>query len=301
MFADTPTAAPRLLSGLAEIAADYDGFILDLWGVLHDGAEPYPGAVDCLERLKAQGRRVVLLSNAPRRVREVVQRLTEIGFEPGLYRGVMSSGEDAWRHLERRSDSAGDPFYAGLGRRCYHLGPERDAGMLEGLDLDIVTVLGKADFILNTGPWGRYETEADYEDRLQAAAALGLPMICANPDLVVRHRGRLELCAGALARRYEALGARVRWHGKPHASIYAPCLSLLGVTDESRILAVGDSLRTDIAGAGGVGIDSLLVAGGIHSEELGFVPGRRLDPERAAAFIGTYESRPSAIIDRLRW
>lgn len=297
MLNEETLAAPRLLSGLHAVAAAYDGFILDLWGVLHDGATPYPGAVDCLKHLAAAGKRVVLLSNAPRRVAEVVKRLTEIGFAPDLYHGVMSSGEDAWRHLKRRED----PFHAALGRRCYHLGPERDAGMLTGLDIEPAATPAEADFILNTGPWGWHERVEDYEERLRDAAARGLPMICANPDLVVHHAGRLEICAGTLARRYEELGGAVRWHGKPFASIYAPCFAMLEVADRRRILAVGDSLRTDIAGANAVGIDSVLIAGGIHGEELGHRPGDALDPEQIAAFLAAAANRPMAVMGQLFW
>jgi HAD superfamily hydrolase (TIGR01459 family) len=290
-------AAPRFLSGLHEVATDYDGFILDLWGVLHDGARPYPGAVPCLEALMAAGKRLAILSNAPRRVSEVVQRMTEIGIPRGLYHGVLSSGEEAWLHLRERED----PFYAGLGRACLHIGPERDAGMLEGLDLIPAATAEAADFILNTGPWGWEETVADYEARLQAARRRDLPMICANPDLVVRHRGHLQICAGALATRYEELGGRVRWHGKPFPEIYSRCLAILGITDRRRILAVGDSLRTDIAGAAGFGIDSVLVAGGIHSEEFGIAAEAPPDLARIMAVLETGEARPDAVIERFLW
>ena len=122
-----------------------------------------------------------------------------------------------WQHLKRRDE----PFYAALGRRCYLIGPERDEGMLEGLDLARVRDVAAAEFILNTGPWGWDETTAGYEPVLQAARARDLPMVCANADLVVVHRGRRVICAGALAERYEALGGRVRWHGKPFPSVYA--------------------------------------------------------------------------------
>jgi HAD superfamily hydrolase (TIGR01459 family) len=292
--------APRLpahVAGLRTLAADYDGFILDLWGVLHDGFKPFPGVVAGLERLIESGKRVVILSNAPRRAHEVIARLTEIGIRPGLYHHVMSSGEEAWQHLARRDD----PFYAALGRRCYHIGPPRDDGMLADLGLTRIAEIEAAEFILNTGPWGWEETVGHYEARLQAARARDLPMVCANPDLVVSHGGRLVICAGSLAQRYEELGGRVRWHGKPHPSVYHTCLALLEVPDRRRILAVGDSLRTDIAGANGAGIASLLVAGGIHAEEFGLGEGGVPDAARLAAAIAASGHAPDYVMPRFAW
>jgi HAD superfamily hydrolase (TIGR01459 family) len=288
----------RLLAGLREIAPAYDGFILDLWGVLHDGSAPLPGVLDALARLKTAGKRLAVLSNAPRRAALVASRMTEIGIPPDLYDHVYSSGEEAWQHLERRDD----PFYAALGRRCYHLGPARDDNMLEGIDLERVADMSEGEFILNTGPsWGWEETVADYETLLQAARARDLPMVCANPDLVVIHEGRPAICAGTLAQRYEALGGRVRWHGKPFPSVYETCFALLGIAQRRRILAVGDSLRTDIAGAEATGIDSVLVTGGIHGDELGAAPGELPDRARLAAAIATSGHHPTAVMARFRW
>ncbi|HXQ52064.1 MAG TPA: TIGR01459 family HAD-type hydrolase [Stellaceae bacterium] len=289
--------SPRIVGGIGEIVAPYDGLILDLWGVVHDGNEPYPGVIDALERLKAAGKPVVLLSNAPRRAAPIAQRLTEIGVPAALYRAIHSSGEEVWQHLKRRDE----PFYAALGRRCYLIGPERDEGMLEGLDLARERDVAAAEFILNTGPWGWDETTAGYEPVLQAARAHDLPMVCANADLVVVHGGRRVICAGALAERYEALGGRVRWHGKPFPSVYAACLGLLGVTDRRRILAIGDSLRTDIAGARGAGIDSIWIVGGIHAEELGLAPGESLEHARIAAALERSGEVPLAVAAGLRW
>ena len=288
----------RLLTGLREIAADYDGFILDLWGVLHDGSKPYPGVLEALAQLKAADKRIAVLSNAPRRAALVASRMAEIGIPPELYDHVHSSGEEAWQHLKHRDD----PFYAALGRACYHLGPSRDDNMVEGIDLERVASVEEAEFILNTGPsWGWEETVADYEALLVAARARDLPMVCANPDLVVIHEGRPAICAGALAQRYEVLGGRVRWHGKPFPSVYATCFARLGIADRRRILAIGDSLRTDIAGANAAGIDSVLVAGGIHSEEFGLAEGELPDRARLAAGIAASGHKPSAVIARFHW
>ncbi|HEV8680090.1 MAG TPA: TIGR01459 family HAD-type hydrolase, partial [Stellaceae bacterium] len=176
----------HLIDGMRELAPRYDSFILDLWGVVHDGVAPFPGVLDCMRRLIEAEKRVVLLSNAPRRAHDVVRRIARIGVPEGLYHGVMSSGEEAWQHLFRRDD----PFYAWLGRHCLHICSERDLEMREGLDLDWVASPEEADFILNTGPAEWEDTHEDYAPLLRAARARDLPMVCANPDLVVMHGGR---------------------------------------------------------------------------------------------------------------
>ena len=287
----------QLISGLRELAPRYDGFILDLWGVIHDGLAPLPGAIDCLQSLIDAGRRIVLLSNAPRRADDVVRRITAVGVPVGLYHDVMSSGEEAWQHLKRRED----PFYAALGRRCLHIGSERDLEIREGLSLDYVDTPANAQFILNTGPAGWDDRIEDYEPILREALAGGLPMVCANPDLVVQRGSTIHLCAGALAKWYEEAGGRVRWHGKPFRLVYDSCLVLLGIGERSRILAIGDSLRTDIAGAAGAGIDSLLIAGGIHADEFGLRGEQTPDLRRVEAALreGGYE--PVGVAWRLCW
>ena len=287
----------RLLTGLREIAAGYDGLILDLWGVLHDGSSPFPGVVDALRELKAAGKRLVVLSNAPRRAALVAARMVEIGLARELFDHIHSSGEEAWQHLLRREDA----FYAALGRRCYHMGPLRDDNMLEGAGLTRVGAIAEAEFILNTGPSDWDETVGQYEALLLEARARGLPMVCANPDLVVVHQGRRSICAGAVAERYAQIGGSVRWHGKPHAPVYATCLAALGIADRRRVLAVGDSLRTDIAGANAAGIDSVLVTGGIHAEEFGFGEDGAPDLDRLEAAITASGHCPDAVIAAFRW
>ncbi|HEX3884339.1 MAG TPA: TIGR01459 family HAD-type hydrolase [Stellaceae bacterium] len=253
----------RHITGMRELAGRYDGVILDLWGVVHDGTAPFPGVLDCLERLLAGGKRVVLLSNAPRRADDVGRRIAQIGVPDRLYQGIMSSGEEAWQFLARRDD----PFYAALGRRCLHICSDRDLEIREGLGLDFVEGVEAAEFILNTGPAEWEDTIADYNPVLRAAQVRGLAMVCANPDLIVMHGGKPALCAGALAEHYEGIGGIVRWHGKPHRSVYESCLPLLEIEDKDRLIVVGDSLRTDIAGAAAAGIDSLFVTGGVHAGE----------------------------------
>lgn len=256
----------RHLNGFGEIAGSYDGFILDLWGVIHDGVTPYPGAIDTLERLRAMGKPAVLLSNAPRRAAVAQVALRAMGIGDALYSGIMTSGEATHLALAQRSD----PWFAELGKRVFHLGPARDRNVLEGLDLTRVETPGEAEFVVNTGPddlGGASEVE-DFEDILQACREAGLPMICANPDLEVIRGGVRVICAGALTERYEALGGVAFWLGKPDPAIYAPVLGMLDVP-RGRVLAVGDALRTDIAGAAAAGVDACWVLGGIHGAELG--------------------------------
>jgi HAD superfamily hydrolase (TIGR01459 family) len=291
-------AVPYIL-GVRSLAPRYDGFILDLWGVIHDGVAPMPGAVACLRSLIDAGKRVALLSNAPRRADDVVRRIAQIGVPEGTYHHVMSSGEEAWQYLQRRED----PFYAALGRRCLHLCSDRDLEIREGLALEFVDSAEVAEFILNTGPAGWDDTIEDYAPLLRQCLARSLPMVCANPDLVVMHGPKLALCAGALAQWYEEEGGYVRWHGKPYRSVYDSCLALLGCADRSRILAVGDSLRTDIAGAAAAGLDSLFIAGGIHAEEFGRAGDPNSDPDlsRIEASLDAGGHQPVAIAPNFRW
>ena len=280
----------RLIDGMHTLASAYDGFILDLWGVVHDGTAPFPDVLDCMERLIGAEKRLVLCSNAPRRSDDVVRRIARIGVPQRLYHGVMSSGEEAWQYLHRRDER----FYAALGRCCLHIGSERDLEIREGLGLVFVDTPAEADFILNTGPAEWDDTIEDYAPVLHAARARNLPMVCANPDLVVIHDGKPALCAGALAEQYEAIGGRVRWHGKPYPSVYDSCLGLLGINDRRRILAIGDSLRTDIAG-----IASLLIAGGVHAAE--FCADGALDLDRITGAIDKAGVHPIGVAPRFVW
>jgi len=286
-----------MLDGLSAVAGRYDGFILDLWGVLHDGVRPYPGAVNALRRLKRQGKRAIVLSNGPRRAASLVRRTGEIGITSDLYDALHSSGEECWRLLKERRE----PAVAALGRRVFPIMPERDRELLDDLDLEIVESPAAAEFLLATGLVDAADTVAAYEQVLAAGAAQGRPMLCANPDLEVVRAGVREFCAGALAARYESLGGSVRYVGKPHRAVYQTCLVQFGAIARSRILAVGDSLRTDVAGAAGVGVDSLLVLGGIHAEELAGAADSRHDPEKLAAACARAGQWPTYAVSAFTW
>ncbi len=275
------------MSGFGALAAGYDGFIVDLWGVVHNGVRPLPGVLESLARLRAAGKRVVFLSNAPRRPAGIAATLAHMGVGPNLYQGIMSSGEAVYLGLRDRTDE-----FAALGRCLYHLGPPRDCDVFDSLDYELVDDPRDADFILNTGPddiLGPQDPEP-YMPVLRAGLQARIPMICANPDLEVMKDGQRIICAGLLAELYAAEGGRVIQRGKPDAAIYTPTLALLG-TAKARTLAIGDSLRTDITGAQRAGIDALWVLSGIHA----------LHPENAGQEAAVSGLAPRAILPGLAW
>jgi HAD superfamily hydrolase (TIGR01459 family) len=253
------------LPGFAPLAERFDGFILDLWGVIHDGVNAFPHAVDCLSRLREAGKRTLLLSNVPRPNNAAQDLMRRMGIPDDLYTDILTSGEAVRRSLRDPPDL----WWAELGERVFHLGPERDRGVIEGLPLVKVAEPADANFVLNTGPDDhRNPTDpAEFEDVLQDCARHRLPMICANPDMHVIRGGVRVLCAGSLAVRYQELGGDVRSIGKPDPAIYQPVLQGLALPVE-RVLAVGDALHTDIAGADGVDIASCWVLSGIHGDAL---------------------------------
>ena len=295
MSAVTPRTIP-LLSGVSEVIDNYDGFVIDLWGVMHDGLEAFPEAVIALKNLRAAGKRVVILSNAPRRAESVAARNEELGIARDLADHVLSSGEVTWRNLKERSL----PFYKQLGQNAFLIGPERDLGMKEGLDFAFVDDISQADFIMLTGIWDPEDVVERYDFLLKPALEKKLPMVCANPDLEVIRGGKRELCAGAVAHYYEDMGGMVQYHGKPYQDIYRECMKLVGIEDGSRVLAVGDSLRTDIAGANAAGIHGLFIAGGIHSDDLHGLNAPS-DMIKLAGLCAKYEQYPVAAMPIFKW
>lgn len=266
------------LPGMAALSARYDAYILDLWGVIHDGSQLYPGVKKTLEELRGLGKRIVFLSNAPRRAAKVERVLNQLGIAPSLYDGVVSSGEAGYQWLASAKH--------GLGKRYFYIGPEKDLDVLDGLSFERVVHVEDADFVLNVG-FGSEEADDDHHDEeLIQAAGRKLPMLCLNPDLeVVKISGERFPCAGVLAHAYERMGGRVVWFGKPHAQVYGSSLEALRPVPPERVLAVGDSLDTDIPGALGVGMDCVLVRGGI----LKALSERELERRcRAMSLVPTY-------------
>ncbi|MDZ7626907.1 MAG: TIGR01459 family HAD-type hydrolase [Parvularculaceae bacterium] len=251
---------PVFIAGLAEIADRYDALLCDAWGVIHDGERLFAGVAEALTEFRRTRGPVLVLTNAPRPSSIIPGQLDRLGLPRAAYDGVVTSGDATRAAIE-----------AMLPARAFKLGPEKDDGLYEGLSIEFAP-MDDAGFIICTGLFDdQRETPDDYVGLLAEAARRNLPMICANPDIVVRWGGRLVYCAGALAQIYDRLGARVVYGGKPHSPIYDLALARLRVAAgrdiaKARTLAIGDGLATDIGGANAQGIDALYVTGegGVH-------------------------------------
>jgi len=289
-----PVVLPPFTPHFATLARGYDVALCDVWGVVHNGAAATSEACDALARFRKQGGTVVLITNAPR-PGEIVARTTldRLGVPRAAYDGIVSSG-DVTRAL----------IAARAGAPVFHIGPERDLGLFDGLDAPLAP-LEDADYTVCSGLIDdTVETPQDYQDLIARMRARALAMICANPDVVVERGDQLVYCAGAIADLYAAAGGDVVFAGKPYRPIYEQALALAEATrgkraEHHRVLAIGDSVRTDVKGAAAFGIDCLFVIAGIHAEELG----GRTDPD-AAALAGIFAAAgvtPKAVMRHLSW
>jgi HAD superfamily hydrolase (TIGR01459 family) len=283
----------KLIERFEPLARDYDVLLCDVWGVVHNGVKAYPAACDALMRFRAAGGTAILVTNAPRPGASVQRFIDNVGVPREAYDTITSSGDVTRGVVESR-----------LGERLFRLGPDRDLPIFAGLDVTFAP-LDTADYVVCTGLFDdTTETPDSYRDMLARMHARSLFMVCANPDVVVERGHTLVYCAGALADAYVALGGHALYCGKPHAPIYEAALAkaaaLRGAPPSlKRVLAIGDSVRTDLTGATSYGIDSVFVISGIHAEELG---GREtpdlkaLNETFAAAGVA-----PKAVMRGLAW
>ncbi len=255
----------QTIHAITDICERYDAFIIDLWGVMHDGTALYPGAAEALNTLREQNKQILFLSNAPRQAQVAEATLDRLGIARDRYDYLLTSGQVAHDYLAEHRD---------WGTHYYYVGPGKDEAVLDDLaHYHCVDDMQYADFILNTGFEYDYQIEEEIIPLLQELLSYKLPLICINPDIeVVKQDGMRLLCAGWVAEKYKAMGGRIHYFGKPYPYIYERCLAQFGISDSSRILAIGDNLQTDIKGANGMGIDSLLITGGIMKGDAGHLP-----------------------------
>ncbi len=279
----------QVLDSISAFARRYDAWLADIWGVMHNGVRPFPHAIEACQVFREGGGTIVLISNAPRPRETVVEQLRLIGVPDDCYDGIVTSG-DVTRSL----------ISAYAGRAVYHVGPTRDLPIFDDLGVRL-SELNEAAVVVCSGLVDdEIETPDDYQPLLTEMRALGLPMICANPDVMVERGERLVYCAGALAENYGRLGGEVIYAGKPHAPIYDLAFDkvdeLRGAPlPRHRIVAIGDGIRTDIAGAAGQDIDSVFVASGVHLAR------RELSSPALARLFAGNVARPVAALPELAW
>lgn len=255
----------KFLETLDDVSSSYDLILCDVWGVLHNGVKAFHAAGQALTRARAKGISVILVSNAPRPGYEVEKQLADLQVLDTAWDQIVTSGDLTRASIEERKS-----------QNVYHLGPVRDAGLFS----NCTSSLEQADYVVCTGLFDDdKDTVSDYANALNVMLARNLLMICANPDLIVERGQQLIPCAGAIAQAYENIGGSVLYAGKPHRPIYQQAVKQANSIRktpvlQNRILAIGDAIRTDIAGARQFEIDSLFVARGIHGHELGLSTGK---------------------------
>jgi HAD superfamily hydrolase (TIGR01459 family) len=280
----------RFAERLSELVDGVEIILSDIWGVVHNGLEAFPEACEALHTYRQRGGTVILITNAPRPADSVQRQLRKLGVADGIYDAIVSSG-DLTRHFV-----ADHP-----GKKMFWLGPDRDSSIYRGLDA-VTAPLEQADYIVCTGLFDdETESAEDYRAMMLQARERKLPLVCANPDIVVERGDRLIYCAGAIAELYRELGGEVIFYGKPHRPIYERAMALASERRGSpapldRVLAIGDSVRTDLTGAHGFGIDCLFVTRGIHSEDFEGID--QLDPASVKELFG---HPPKALMRELRW
>ena len=280
----------RFIEQLRGLVDGVEVILSDIWGVVHNGLESFPEACEALHTYRQRGGTVILITNAPRPADSVQRQLRKLGVADETYDAIVSSGDLT------RNFVADHP-----GKKIFWIGPERDSSIHRGLDA-VMAPLEQADYIICTGLFDdETESAEDYRAMMLQAREHKLPLICANPDIVVERGDRLIYCAGAIAELYRELGGEVVFYGKPHRPIYERAMALAAErrgrpTSLDRVLAIGDSVRTDLTGALGFGIDCLFLTRGIHSEEFEGID--QLDPASVKELFG---HPPRALMRELRW
>ena len=282
---------PPLIPHFSTLAPDYDVLLCDVWGVVHNGLAAFPHACDALMRARAGGATVILITNAPRQSTVVARQLEKLHVPREIYDAIVSSGDVTRAVIEARP-----------GQSLFHLGPERDRSMFTGFN---VAPLESADYVVCSGlEDDEVETPTHYRPRLQQMLDRHLFMVCANPDVVVERGPKMVYCAGSIADLYATMGGEVLYAGKPYRPIYDMALAKAQAASghkaaPNRVLAVGDSVRTDLKGARTIGVDFLFVTSGIHAEELG---GReRPDSKALSATFAAAGETPKAVMRELTW
>jgi len=284
--------------GIYEFMDSYDAFIIDQWGVLHNGVKAYDGAIDVLNHLKQKNKQVVILSNSAKRADSNIERMKKLGIKPSHYKAVVTSGEITWQGLKDQTEA---PF-KDIGSKCYLIARDDDKSLLSGLEVELVNDIEEAGFILVTSIDTKTTSIESLEADLKKAVGKHIPLICANPDTVTVQGSERGIGPGAIAARYQELGGAAHYIGKPHKGTFRHCISLFDKVIPSRVLVIGDSIQHDIVGGISADLDTAFVLGGIHARD--FKPSMSIEQKLKAMDIISKNYggvHPTWVLESLVW
>lgn len=290
----------KFCQGISDISDSYAGFIIDQWGVLHDGGKAFEGVVDCLKQLRNRQKFVIILSNSGKRAEQNRNRMEELGISPDLYDVIVTSGEITWQGLNSQSDG----YFRDIGKRCVVISRGGDRSIVDGLDVEVVDEPKNADFIIISGADSPEKTMEDYEPLLKQAARYKLKAICANPDSLGVMGGQSIMGPGTLASRYKDFGGIVHYIGKPHQPIFQHCIRILQQQQiyPGQTVMIGDTMAHDILGGTLVNIDTCLVKRGIHSSVFKNCTSPSEVDKTLDILIRQYNGvRPKYLVDDFMW
>lgn len=290
----------KICQGISDISDSYMGFIIDQWGVLHNGEKAYDGVIECLKELKARKKYIIILSNSGKRAEENKERLKKIGIGPSLYDYILTSGEMTWQGLKDQNEG----FFKSLGKKCYLMSRGGDRSIVRDLDIEVVDNIKDAEFLLISGADSPDKTLEDYEPILKEAVRKQLIALCANPD----SRGVMGIHyimgPGTLARRYKDFGGVVHYIGKPHQPIFQKCIKILQEREiyPGQTIMIGDTMAHDVLGGSLVNIDTCLVRSGLHAPAFQKIK-TIADVEKAITILANQYNniRPDYFVNSLSW
>ena len=290
----------KFCRGISDISDSYSGFIIDQWGVLHNGDKPYDGVVECLKELKSRKKYIIILSNSGKRAEENKDRLKDIGIGPSLYDQIITSGEMTWQGLDTQDTG----LFKGLGKKVYVISRGGDRSIVNGLDVEVVDDPAEATFMIISGSDAPNKTLEDYEPALKIAVRRQLTALCANPDSRGVMGAQNIMGPGTIARRYQDFGGVVHYIGKPHQPIFQHCIKILQEREiyPGQTIVIGDSITHDILGGNLVNIDTCLVRTGLH--ESAFKGVKTVDDvdKALSSLAKQYNNvRPKYMVGKLQW
>jgi HAD superfamily hydrolase (TIGR01459 family) len=286
----------RVIKGISDLANRYDAFLIDQWGVLHNGQAPYPGVMQCLKRLVWAGKQVIIISNSGKRSEPNEARMKTLGFPRNSYTHLVTSGEIAWQMLATGKGLIGEFNKT----PCLHLTSDQSEAFTQGLNVPFVDSIEQAGWIL-LGGIDDARPPSFFQTMIAEGVARKLPLVCTNPDLTRITPNGLQPSVGAIAQAYQARGGHVYFVGKPYPEIYKHCRFMVSDLPASGILGIGDSIHHDIVGGQSVGINTLLILQGVHADHFTDTNDSLEINRRIRKISGPHGAHPNWAVPSFQW